>query len=155
MTRLKTCLLNNNKECQLINLPAEDVNVDEHKIKGVADFSFTSPPYFTKEIYSDEETQSCNRYSEYAHWMLNFLQPMMKLNYDVLKSGGKTIINIEDVKIKNKVYPLVEDTMEAGKDVGFEYIKTEVFELQNRTTMQDGIKVSVPAFERVIIFKKS
>ena len=153
--KLFNTLKNNNKECQLINLPAEDVNVDEHKIKGVADFSFTSPPYFTKEIYSDEETQSCNRYSEYAHWMLNFLQPMMKLNYDVLKSGGKTIINIEDVKIKNKVYPLVEDTIEAGKDVGFEYIKTEVFELQNRTTMQDGIKVSVPAFERVIIFKKS
>jgi len=79
---------------------------------------------------------------------------MMKLNYDVLKSGGKTIINIEDVKIKNKVYPLVEDTITAAKDVGFEYIKTEVFELQHRTSIQDGIKVSIPAYERVLIFKK-
>ena len=142
------------KTCKLINKPAEDVVVDEHNIREVADFSFTSPPYFKKEIYSQEETQSCNRYSEYEAWLNDFLKPMMKLNFDVIKPGGTTIINIEDVKIKGKLYPLVQPTIEAGKEVGFNYEKTEKFGLQHRTMIKDGKKVSIEAFESVIIFHK-
>lgn len=152
--RLFKALKNGDKTCKLINLPAEDVNVDEYNIREVADFSFTSPPYFKKEIYSEEETQSCHRHSEYEGWINDFLKPMMKLNFDVVKPGGTTIINIEDVKIKGKLYPLVKPTIDSGKEVGFEYEKTEKFGLQHRTMIKDGKKVSVEAFESVIIFHK-
>ncbi len=147
-------LKNTNKECKLINLPAEDVDVDLHQIKNVADFSFTSPPYFKKEIYSDEETQSCNKYSEYDAWIKDFLYPMMQLNYDVLKNNGITIINIEDVNIKGVKYPLVQPTIDAGRSAGFTYLRTEKFGLQYRTMLKDGEKISVEAFESVLIFKK-
>lgn len=152
--RLFKALKNGDKTCKLINLPAEDVNVDEHDIKGVADFSFTSPPYFKKEIYSEEKTQSCHRHSEYEGWVNDFLKPMMKLNYDVLKPGGTTIINIEDVKIKGKLYPLVTPTIEAGKEAGFDYDKIEKFGLANRTILVNGKKETREAFESVIIFHK-
>lgn len=147
-------LKNGDKSCKLINLPAEDVNVDTEDIRGVADFSFTSPPYFKKEIYSEEETQSCHRHSEYDDWINNFLKPMMKLNFDVVKSGGMTIINIEDVKVKGKLYPLVQPTIQAGKEVGFEYLRTERFGLQHRTMLVDGKKVIKEAFESVIVFNR-
>jgi len=147
-------LKNGDKTCKLINKPAEDVDVDEHNIRGVADFSFTSPPYFKKEIYSKEETQSCNRYSEYDAWINDFLTPMMKLNFDVVKKGGTTIINIEDVRIKGKLYPLVKPTIDAGVKAGFNYLRTERFGLQHRTRLKDGKKISVEAFESVIVFEK-
>ena len=41
---------------ELHNLPAEDVPHDV--VAGRCDFAFTSPPYFSKEIYSAEPTQS-------------------------------------------------------------------------------------------------
>ena len=144
----------NNKECHLINEPAEDVDVDEHNIRDIADFCFTSPPYFKKEIYSEEETQSCNRYSDYDAWIRNFLYPMMKLNYDVAKIGGIVAINIEDVKIKGDLYELVTPTIEAGVNLGLSFIKKETFGLQPRTILKDGLKVVHEASENVLFFEK-
>ena len=148
-------LQNSEKSMKLINLPAEDVDVDEHNIRNVADFSFTSPPYFKKEIYSKEDTQSCNRYSDYQAWIDDFLKPMMKLNFDVVKPGGMTIINIEDVKIKGVMYALVQPTITAGREAGFEFQRVEKFSLQHRTHLKDGKKVSIESSESVIIFTKA
>ena len=52
------------------------------------DLSFTSPPYFRREIYSDEPTQSCNRYTTPESWRDGFLLPAMRLQASVLKAGG-------------------------------------------------------------------
>jgi DNA modification methylase len=147
-------LKNEDKSIRLINLPAEDVDAEKCMIKNVADFSFTSPPYFKKEIYSFEDTQSCNRYEEYQDWIDNFLVPMLQLNFDVVKQGGTTIINIEDVKIKGKTYSLVQPTINAGLKAGFTFDKVEKFALQNRTFLKDGTKVSIESSESVIIFNK-
>lgn len=142
------------KECTLINEPAEDVNVDEHDIRSVADFCFTSPPYFKKEIYSDEETQSCNRYEDYEVWIKNFLYPMMQLNCDVAIGGGIVAINIEDVKIKGTLYSLVKPTIDAGIKAGLTFMKKEEFGLQSRTILKDGQKFVSEAFESVLFFEK-
>jgi len=69
---------------ELINLPAEDVDIDKYK-KSV-NFSFTSPPYFVKEEYADEETQSFKRYSQYQDWIDKFLKKMILLQYSSLKN---------------------------------------------------------------------
>lgn len=145
--------LKNNKEVHLYNSPIEDLDVS-HLLE-VCDFSFTSPPYFKKEIYSAQETQSCHRYPEYQAWLDGFLLPMIKQQFRVLKDGATCIINIEDVNIKHKPYPLVEPTIEIAKQNGFEHIGNDLFPLQPRTIMVEGVKTIKYANETVIILKKN
>ena len=141
-----------NKKVNLYNFPIEDLNIDH--IIGKCDFSFTSPPYFIKEQYSDEDTQSCVRYPGYEDWLNGFLRPMLKKTFDVLKPGSNSLVNIESVKIKGKFFELVQPTIDIGKEVGFEHLGNDVFPLQARTKMVDGVKVVEQGNETVIIFKK-
>lgn len=134
---------------ELINLPAEDVPLET--LKERCDFSFTSPPYFAKEIYSQDETQSWKRYSTGEAWRDNFLRKMLELTFSSLKFDCFAIVNIADVKLKKKVYPLAEWTRELGKAVGFTYIDTAQFPMQTRFGKGMSDEVAV---EPVIIFKK-
>lgn len=134
---------------ELHNLPAEDV---QHEIvAGRCDFAFTSPPYFAKEIYSDEPTQSCNRYATGEAWREGFLVPMLRLQFAALKSGKTAIVNIADVKVKGTTYPLADWTRECGQQIGFKYLRTDEFPMQRRVGkgMLDEI-----ATEPVIVFEK-
>lgn len=140
------------KEIVLYNSPIEDLDVNH--ILEHCDFSFTSPPYFKKEIYSKEDTQSCNRYPEYEAWIEGFLRPMIKKQWLVLKSGSLCIINIEDVKIKGVLNQLVEPTIEIALQEGFAHIENDVFPMQARTKMVDGVKVVEQGKETVIVLKK-
>lgn len=144
--------LKKDKEVVLYNSPIEDLDIREHI--GECDFAFTSPPYFVKEIYSTDSTQSCMRYSEYDSWINDFLKQMLIKNYEVLKSDAYCVINIEDVKVKGKTYALVEPTIELCKEIGFEFIELKKFNLPARTFIRDGDKITEEAFESVIVFKK-
>jgi hypothetical protein len=108
---------------QLHNLPAEDLEHEE--VEGQCDFAFTSPPYFAKEMYSDEETQSYIRYRTGKEWKRGFLFPMLALQFAALKPGSISAINIADVKLKGKIYPLVKWTKQGAECAGFEYLGTE------------------------------
>jgi hypothetical protein len=135
---------------ELYNLPAEDVS--HSAIEGRCDFAFTSPPYFSKEHYSDDETQSWVRYKTGEDWRAGFLVPMMELQYAALKPGSVAIVNIADVKIRSKTYPLRQWAIEAGKAAGFEYVRTDSFKLTRRfgAGMTDEV-----ATEPVIVFRKT
>jgi len=133
---------------ELINLPAEDVNINKYKES--ANFSFTSPPYFVKEEYAEEETQSFKRYSQYQDWIDKFLNKMILLQYSTLKKGSYNLINIADVKIKGKTYDLVDKTIENAKSVGFELKNKEEYSLHHRF----GTKEKSVAKESLLIFKK-
>jgi len=135
---------------ELHNLPAEDVPHDA--VAGRCDFAFTSPPYFRKEHYSDEDTQSWKRYQTGDAWRDGFLRPMMALQYAALKDDCYAVVNIADVKIKNKVYPLADWTIEAGETVGFEFVRRDDFPLTRRfgAGMADEV-----ATEPVLVFRKS
>ena len=134
---------------ELINLPAEDVDIDKYK-KSV-NFSFTSPPYFVKEEYADEETQSFKRYSQYQDWIDKFLKKMILLQYSSLKNNSYNLINIADVKIKGHKYDLVEKTLEIAKNIGFHLQKKEEYSLHHRF----GTKEKSVAQEALLIFKKN
>ena len=112
---------------ELINLPAEDVEHDV--VRGRCDFAFTSPPYFTKEHYSQDDTQSWKRYPEADAWRLGFLVPMLRLQFAALKPGSLAIVNIADVKIGSKSFECVEWTKQSAVDVGFEYLRTDGYRL--------------------------
>jgi len=115
---------------ELHNLPAEDVPYEV--VAGRCDFRFSSPPYFCKEIYSTDVTQSCNRYTSGEAWRDGFLIPMLKLTFTALKPGCTSIVNIALVKFGSTVYPLDEWPRECGEQVGFHYIRTDEFPMSRR-----------------------
>lgn len=136
------------KEVCLNNLPIEDAKIED--FENTCDVSFTSPPYFSKEIYSDEPTQSWIRYKTAQEWCKGFLLPMMKFTFAALKPGCLGLINIADVKINGMMYPLVEWTRIAGRKAGFTLIGEQSFMLTTRFGTNDGKVNSEP----VLIFKK-
>lgn len=67
------------------------------------DFAMTSPPYYDTEHYSDEETNSLNRYKTFDLWCEGFYLPLVDKTIRQLKPGSPFIINIGDRK-----YPLTK-----------------------------------------------
>jgi len=135
---------------ELYNMAAEDMPVD--KLAGRCDFAFTSPPYFSKEHYSDDDNQSWVRYKTGAEWRDGFLLPMMRLQYVALKTGSTAIVNIADVTLKNKTYPLVDWAEKSATKAGFELAGRKTFDLSRRfgAGQEDGV-----AQEAVLIFRKA
>lgn len=70
-------------------------------IDNMCDFMFTSPPYFNCEVYSEDETQSYNRFSEIDAWVENFVRPTIRNIKRSLKPGGLAAINIADFYTKD------------------------------------------------------
>ena len=86
------------------------------------DLVFTSPPYFDRELYSDDEEQSCIKYPKYKDWLEGFLHPTLETCYDLLKPNRNCLINIADIKSEDKRFiPLEQDTIQAAIKVGFKF----------------------------------
>lgn len=134
----------------LYNLPAEDITHDA--VRGRCDFAFTSPPYFCKERYCDEDTQSWKRYHTGEAWRDGFLRPMLALQYAALKPGCYSLVNIEDVRIKTVTYPLVAWTVQCSREVGFVVTDTRKFLLAQR--MGQGHEGAERATETVLVLQK-
>jgi hypothetical protein len=93
-----------------------------HKYKGKLDFVFTSPPYFNREMYSDDPTQSYKAHSQYSDWRDNFLRPTLETAVEYLKSDRYLCWNIANIKVSdNKIINLEEDSLEILKSLGMEY----------------------------------
>ena len=103
---------------RLIQKPAEDV--DGTEFAGTCDVAMTSPPYWAKEHYSDEPTQSWIRYKTGEHWRDGFLTQMLKLQYQSLKPGGMNIVVVADVTVGSTRWPIVTWVEEIGAKLGFE-----------------------------------
>lgn len=56
------------------------------------DLILTSPPYFNKEKYSNDQTQCYIKFSKYQEWVDNWLKPTLYQSISLLKKGGKAII---------------------------------------------------------------
>ena len=82
-----------NKRSLMIESPAEDFEYKEN----MYDTVFTSPPYFSVERYSYDDTQSWVRYKDIDSWNKNFLQKSIKKIWPSIKSGGYLLVNIADV----------------------------------------------------------
>lgn len=82
---------------QIYNMPYEEFDSGNEKF----DIALTSPPYYDTEKYSDEDTNSCNRYHSLEDWSDNFFAKLITSTVDRLDTGGVFILNIGDRK-----YPL-------------------------------------------------
>lgn len=114
--------------------------------KNSLDLCFTSPPYFNTEQYSDEKTQSYNKYDEQEKWRVGFLRKTMENCYFGLKNNKHMLINIANVRsYKN----LEEDTIKSGIEAGFTHTGTLKMVLSSMTTSKTNIK-----YEPIFVFKK-
>lgn len=63
------------------------------------DFTFSSPPYFNLEVYSDEETQCYNKFPELNQWLEGYVRETIKNIKHMLKPGRCYAVNIADFKV--------------------------------------------------------
>lgn len=99
-------------------------NVNFQKYKGKLDLVFTSPPYFSKEIYSNDKEQSSLKFTQYKDWRDNFLYPTLKTATEYLKNDRYLLWNIADVKYGNVFLPLEEDSRKIIESFGLKYVDT-------------------------------
>ena len=139
-------------------------NPNFQKYKGKLDISFTSPPYFNREQYSQDETQSFKAYGEYEDWRDNFLKPTLTTIYEYLKKDRYILWNIADIKIgENTYYPLEQDSIDILKNLGCEYkgkLKMLMTRMVGLDPSKSGIKNAVEyegkhyKFEPIFVFYK-
>ena len=85
------------KKSMFVEIPAEDFEYREN----MYDTVFTSPPYFSVERYSYDDTQSWVRYKNIDAWNTQFLQRTLDNLWPTIRSGGKLCVNISDVNAQN------------------------------------------------------
>ena len=113
---------------------------EKFRFKGteeIADFSFTSPPYFNLELYSDEATQSYNEYNNIKTWVKYFLAPTIYNTYRILKPGAYYALNITDFANDGKggkQFKYVDTAIQLAEAVGFTYL----YKIDMRLTMRTG-----------------
>ncbi len=97
-------------------------NPDFQTYKGNLDLVFTSPPYFDREQYSEDEEQSFKLYPKYDSWRDGFLKPTLVNAYESLREDRYLLWNIADIKIgKDKYHPLEQDSIDVIESLGGEY----------------------------------
>ena len=97
-------------------------NPDFQKYRGKLDLIFTSPPYFNREAYSEDESQSYKKYgSSYESWVKGFLQPTLESCVEYLKPNRYLLWNIADLLIKGEYLPLEQDSIDILENCGMIY----------------------------------
>jgi hypothetical protein len=94
------------------------------KYKGKIDLVFTSPPYFNREAYSDDETQSYKKFTQYKDWIDGFLTPTLKTCVEYLRKDRYLLWNIADIQIGGEYLTLEEDSCKILESLGMKYVQT-------------------------------
>jgi hypothetical protein len=136
------------KSVELHQLPAEDV--PHELLRDRCDVALTSPPYFAKERYVDEPTQSFARYPSAVDWRDGFLRPMLELQHAALRRDAISVLNVADVKLAGEFVPLVEWSLALAREVGFEIVAVDELPLTRRW----GPQLEEVATEPLIVMRK-
>lgn len=123
-------------ESCLYNLGSEIFIPD---LVGKIDLSFSSPPYFNYETYTNSSTQSYIRYPKYYEWLENFVVETVKNIYVYTKKGGLHLVNLEDTK---KIR-LIDDWIKIALAIGFSLEQVEEIGTRRRTTNKNCNKLLV------------
>jgi len=94
------------------------------KHKGKVDLVFTSPPYFNREAYSEDQNQSYKKFSSYDNWRDGFLRPTLKTCVEWLRPQRYLLWNIADLLVRGDYLPLEEDSRKILEELGMEYKMT-------------------------------
>ena len=143
--------INEKQNCILYEIGSENL-IEE--FLNIMDVSFTSPPYFNLEKYSNDNSQSTNNYDNYNNWVKNFVNPTVENIYKYLKVGGYAMINIKNINKKETCY---DDFYKKFSSIeGFEYVETFDLKISKKQYgLQYGnTKGEIKNFEPVMSFRK-
>jgi len=135
---------------------------DFQQYKGKLDMVFTSPPYFDREQYSEDEEQSYKSYPQYDDWRDNFLKPTLTNAYESLRNDRYLLWNIADIKIgTNKFHPLEQDSIDILLSLGADYqgklkmLMTSMVGV-NQSKVKNAVKVNGKylKYEPIFVFYK-
>lgn len=114
----------------------------------IFDLVFTSPPYYNKEMYSNDKTQSYVKYPTKELWTNGFLKPFFKNSYKQLKENGHLVLNIANVD----TYKDLQDvSIMLAKEVGFELVDVLLYRLSSMNKEIEGKFKTEPCY----IFRKT
>lgn len=123
------------KTVRIYNLPAEDLPYEE--IPNV-DVTFSSPPYFNKELYGKdsekEDNQSWKRYTNDDQWLNNFLYVVMD---NMIPKSKTTMINITDIGIGSGRKRICDPMVNNYKD---KFVGIAGFELARNMNVAKEVK---------------
>ncbi len=95
------------------------------RFRAEVDLVFTSPPYFSKEKYSEDATQSCTKFGKsYQQWVDGFLKPTLETAVEWLKPNRYLLWNVANVKFGKDMMPLEDDSRKILDSLGMEYVET-------------------------------
>lgn len=122
-TTRATCLFPKTHTYEIFQSGSEEIHQLEgfQKYKGKIDLIFTSPPYFAKEAYSEDEEQSYKKFSQYESWREGFLRKTLQTCCEYLKRDRYLLWNISDAKFGSEILPLEKDSVDILKSLGMEY----------------------------------
>ena len=123
-----------NKKAYVNKIGSEDFTIENYpQYENYFDISFTSPPYFDTEKYSDSDTQSYVKFNTYDLWVDGFYRNTIYNSCNALKIDGTFAINIFE-----KVDNIKEYTEEFLNDCGFYIIKEDKYLLRVMSGTQKG-----------------
>ena len=114
-----------NKKAYVNKIGSEDFTIENYpQYENYFDISFTSPPYFNIERYSDDITQSYVKFSTYDVWIDGFYRNTIYNSCNSLKLDGVFAVNISWVD------NIKEYTEGFLNDCGFYIIKEDKYLLR-------------------------
>ena len=114
-----------NKKAYVNKIGSEDFTIENYpQYENYFDISFTSPPYFDTEKYSDSDTQSYKKFNTYDAWVDGFYRNTIYNSCNSLKLDGVFAVNISWVD------NIKEYTEEFLNDCGFYIIKEDKYLLR-------------------------
>lgn len=114
------------------------------------DMIFSSPPYFNRERYSTEATQSYLRYPKYEIWLEKFLGKIIAESRRILKPHGYFLLNVADIKN----YRIAEDALRIAAASDFKLQNTLKLRLSCKPYLRKRA-ASVFKYEPIFVFKPS
>lgn len=99
--------------------------------EGIMDISFTSPPYFNTEKYSNELTQSAAKCANYYSWRDDFMRPTIKNVYRYLKPGAYYLLNLKNLTSSFGSFPALNDWAIVAQEEGFILETVEIMYYQS------------------------
>ena len=109
--------LEKDKSYQIYNLGSERFALAKESV----DFVFSCPPFYKKENYSNEITQSIHSYPEYQKWLESYVRPTVRNSFIALKEKGVYGVDILNYTYCGKTYHLIEDWIKIAEEEGFVY----------------------------------
>lgn len=131
------------KSYQIYNLPSQDFILKNNSV----DFCFSCPPYFNKEIYCNEETQSINTFPNYYDWLEGYVRVTIRNCYKALKTNGIFAFDVGNYFLNGKKINLTEDWKRIAEEEGF-YFK-QAFKIGSRFR-----KKETEDTEQILVFTK-